>query len=225
MGGSEMFKWMHSRRVAASGGDAPARMDRRDMLRLGGMAAAGTAGVAVVSVTGAAAADAAAGAKVVLGASNDAEMSVTALSSATTAEALRVSNVANGGAIRADNAPTSNLPVIASTSSSAQPAIQATGVPVDVGGAIAAAGNGPALDVQGVAVFSRSGLVTMPAGQRVVTVNVPGGLTASSGAIALQQGNGALVAAAIPDPATGTLAIWTIGPRTFPSNLAWFVFG
>jgi hypothetical protein len=98
-------------------------------------------------------------------------------------------------------------------------------MPVDAGGAVAAAGNGPALSVQGIAAFSRSGIVTMPAGQRVVTVNVPGGLTASSGAIALQQDGGALVAAAIPDLATGTLAIWTIGPRTFPSNLAWFVFG
>jgi len=65
----------------------------------------------------------------------------------------------------------------------------------------------------------------MPAGQRVVTVDVPGGLTASSGAIALQQDGGSLVGAATPDPATGTLAIWTLGPRTFPTKLAWFVFG
>jgi hypothetical protein len=174
-----VFKWMRSRRTATSDGDEPTGMDRRDMLRLGGMAALGTAGAAVVSVAGATSADAAAGAKMVLGAPNDAGTSATTLSSATTAETLRVSNVANGGA----------------------------------------------LSVEGVAAFSRSGIATVPAGQRVVTVNVPGGLSESSGAIALLQGNGALVGAAIPDPATGTLAIWTIGPRAFPSKVAWFVFG
>jgi hypothetical protein len=101
-----MFKWMRSRRPATGDGDEAAGLDRRKLLRLGGMAAVGTAGAAVVSVAGAPAADAAAGAKVVLGASNDAGTSVTTLRSATTAEALRVSNVADGGAIRADSTPT-----------------------------------------------------------------------------------------------------------------------
>jgi hypothetical protein len=219
-----MFGWISSRGGVRRKGGPTSGIDRREVLRIGGMAAAGTAGAAVVAVAGATAADAAAGAKMVLGAANDAGSSVTTLSSATAEETLRVSNVANGGAIRVDSAPTATVPVIASTSSSAQPAMQATGVPVGVGGAVAAAGNGPALSVQGVAAFSRSGIATVPAGQRVVTVNVPGGLTASSGAIALQQGSGALVGAAIPDPATGTLAIWTIGPRPFPSNVAWLVF-
>jgi len=189
------------------------------------MAAVGTAGVAAVSVVGATSANAAAGAKVVLGAPNDAGASATTLSSGTTAETLRVANADSGGALRTENTSTGSVPVIASTSSSRQAAIEATGMPVEAGGTVAAAGNGPALSVQGVAAFSRSGIATVPAGQRVVTVNVPGGLSASSGAIALQQGNGALVGAAVPDPATGTLAIWTIGPRTFPSNVAWFVFG
>ena len=220
-----MFKWMRSRRPATTDGDEAAGLDRRKLLRLGGMAAVGTAGAAVVSVAGTPAADAAAGAKVVLGASNDAGTSVTTLRSATTAEALRVSNVASGGAIRADSTPTATVPVIASTSSSAQPAIQATGMPVAVGGAVAGAGNGPALSVQGVAAFSRSGIATVPANQRSVTVNVPGGLTESSGAIALLQGDGALVGAAVPDPATGTLEIFLIGVRPFPAKVAWFVFG
>ena len=125
----------------------------------------------------------------VLGASNDAGTSVTTLRSATTAEALRVSNVADGGAIRADSTPTAKVPVIASTSSSAQPAIQATGMPARL-----AARSPPrqraALSVQGVATFSRSGIATVPANQRSVTVDVPGGLTESSGAIALLQAMG-----------------------------------
>jgi hypothetical protein len=63
------------------------------------------------------------------------------------------------------------------------------------------------------------------ANQRSVTVDVPGGLTESSGAIALLQGDGALVGAAVPDPATGTLEIFLIGVRPFPAKVVWFVFG
>jgi len=224
-----MFKWMRSRRRATSDGDDPTGLDRRALLRLGGMAAVGTAGAAVASVAGATAADAAAGAKVVLGARNDAGTSATTLSSATPAETLRVANVANGGAIRADSTATATLPVIASTSSSAQPAIEATGMPVAVGGAVAAAGNGSALSVQGVAAFSRSGFATVPVGQRFVTVNVPGGLTSSSLAFAINHGpTGYIVARVITDPARGTIDIHTAGVNdgfNGPANVAWFVFG
>jgi hypothetical protein len=200
-------------------------MDRRHMLRLGGMAVLGTAGAAVATAAGATPADAA-GSKVILGAPNDAGASVTALSSATTEETLQVSNVANGGAIRADSTPTATLPVITSTSSSAHPAVEATGMPVEAQGGVAVAGNGPALSVQGVAAFSRSGFATVPIGQRFVTVNVPGGLTSSSLGFAINRGlTGFIVSRVITDPARGTLDIHTAGVNTSTANVAWFVFG
>ena len=196
------------------------------MLRFGGLAAVGTAGAALVSVAGSAPADAAAGSKVVLGGPNDAGTSVTRVSSASTAETLRIANVADGGAIRADGTPTAAVPVIASTSSSEQPAIEATGMPVAAGGAVAAEGNGPALAVQGIAAFSRNGLFIVPANTDVATFNVPGGLTASSGAVAMTADpNGYLVARAIPDPTTGTLTLHMGGRKPVPTKVAWFVFG
>ena len=60
-----MFRWMHARRAANSEGTKPATMDRREALRIGGMAAVGAAGAAVVVVAAETPADAAAGSKVV----------------------------------------------------------------------------------------------------------------------------------------------------------------
>ena len=100
-----MFRWMHARRAANGEGTKPARIDRREALRIGGMAAVGAAGAAVVAVAAETPADAAAGSKVVLGASNDAGTSVTTLSSATTAETLRVANIANGPRSSASERP------------------------------------------------------------------------------------------------------------------------
>jgi len=160
------------------------------MLRFGGMAAVGTAGAAVVSIAGTAPAEAAAGAKVVLGGTNDAGTSVTTLTSASTTETLRVVNAADGGAIRAEST-----------------------------------GNGAALSVQGVAAFSRSGLFTVPANTDIATFDVPGGLTESSGAVAMTADpNGYLVARAIPDPATGKLTLHMGGRKPVPTKVAWFVF-
>jgi hypothetical protein len=83
-----------------------------------------------------------------------------------------------------------------------------------VGATPADAAKGPVL---------RSGLATVPIGVRSVTVNVSG-LTGTSGAIAMTQGDGALTGSCVVDPAAGTLTIWLIGVRDFPVNVAWLVF-
>jgi len=84
----------------------------------------------------------------------------------------------------------------------------------------------PALSVQGVATFRRSGLFIVPLHMEVAIFDVPGGLTASSGAVAMTADrNGYLVARAIPDPATGTLTLHMGGSKPVPTKVAWFVFG
>jgi hypothetical protein len=70
-------------------------------------------------------------------------------------------------------------------------------------------GGGTALQVSGPSVFSRSGTVSIAAGQSKATVTPPGGLTASSVVLALLQnvpGN-ILVKAAIPNVGAGTFDV------------------
>ncbi len=119
----------------------------------------------------------------------------------------------------------SSNPALDVANTSVGPALAATGHPIAEGGAVAAPGNGPALSVQGVAIFTRSGLATVPTGVRSVIINVPGGLSAFSGGFAMTQGPGPITGAVALDPATGTLTIFLIGVTSFPTNVAWFVFG
>jgi hypothetical protein len=130
----------------------PRLIDRRRLLGLGGIAAAS----AVAGVAGAPSAGAAAGDAMIVGSPNDGGAVTTALTSAASGGALGVS------------------------STSAGPAVRATGRPVPAGGRVAAAGHGPALTVDGVASFSRSGRFAFPIGQSTATVDVPGGVTQKS---------------------------------------------
>jgi hypothetical protein len=118
-------------------------------------------------------------------------------------------------------------PTILSTSSSVQPAVRATGKAIAAGGAIAAAGNAAALDVRGVASFTRSNIVTVAANATSVVVNVPGGLTAASHVLATLQTNLGTIAvrAAVPNPANGKVTIYLTGAAPSGTKVAWFVFG
>jgi hypothetical protein len=102
--------------------------------------------------------------------------------------------------------------------------------------AVSNTGTGPALAVQGVATFVRSGTVPIFEPSTSVTVPVPGGLKTSSGALAMVQNP--------PTPAKGgfeggfckvnsvhlnrddsTVTIYLNGSPIYAVKVAWFVFG
>lgn len=183
---------------------------RRKVLRLGGLAAASTAGAAVAGVGSASSAAAAPGENMVLGVPNDSGNAQTRLTS------------------------TSGTGVLGVVSGAAGPAVQATGQTVPAGGAVSAAGNGPALSVQGVATFTRSGTVGMIAVSSI-DVSVPGGMTKTSKAFAVVQSipqpsvNGTfeqpMVIAVHPTPETGKLTIYLDRRPDYAVKVAWFVIG
>jgi hypothetical protein len=85
-------------------------------------------------------------------------------------------------------------------------------------------GSGPALEVQGPATFSRSGLATIEAKKTSVTVSFPG-VTATSMVLATLQtvAKGIGVAAAVPDADSFTIKL-TKAPK-IEVVVAWFVLG
>jgi hypothetical protein len=258
---------------------------RRRVLRLGGLAAAGAAGAALVSVVDAAPSGAATGGPLLLGNSNDAGGDNTQLTSAgvfsfavtntgaatavqgSSPTGLGVRAASNSGtglaassgtgvavtattetptgvnaaivaqsggkgqAVLAVNTAAATTPTVQSLSLSAQPALQATGKTVPVSAAVPVAGNAAALNVKGVAAFTRSGTAVISATFLSVVVNVPGGLTATSHVLATMQTHLASgtprVLAAVPNPANGKITIFLDAP--VPSmqtvKIAWFVFG
>jgi hypothetical protein len=124
--------------------------------------------------------------------------------------------------------------VLSVTNTSSGTAVGAVGRPIVAGGSIAAPGNGPALEVQGVATFSRSGVIEFTTqGASVVEVAVPGGLKESSHVLALAQNLTTTsgqeiqhVVAAEPNVATGKVNIYLRGNNPGVSvKIAWFVFG
>ena len=143
--------------------------------------------------------------------------------------AAQIASGGRGSAVVATNTANATLPTVKSISASAQPAVQATGKVVPLGGAVAAAGNDAALSVQGVATFTRSNVATVPATAAVVVVNVPGGLGATSHVLATMQTTTASnigVKSATPDPATGKITITlTAAAPAGGITVAWFVFG
>jgi hypothetical protein len=85
-------------------------------------------------------------------------------------------------------------------------------------------GSGPALEVQGPATFSRSGLATISAKNRTVTVSFPG-VTATSMVLATLQtmSKGIAVAAAVPGTDSFTIKLTKVPKRDVV--VAWFVLG
>lgn len=94
-------------------------------------------------------------------------------------------------------------------------------------GVYAAAGaTGTALQVSGVARFSRSGKLTIPAGETSVTkVGVPLGSDSLVLAVLQQDRPGVWVRAVVPDPAADQFTIRLNSPVIAATGVAWFVIG
>jgi hypothetical protein len=125
--------------------------------------------------------------------------------------------------------------VQATSGAAAQPAVRATGKVV-AAAAGTAAGHAAALVVQGRAAFTRSGVLTIPAGAtNALTPLVAGGLAASAHVLATVQENKGTVTvrAAVPitavGPNQGKIQIFLTGavPAAPAGGLkvAWLVFG
>ena len=142
--------------------------------------------------------------------------------------ALRVISGGRGSAVFASTTANANSPAVQSTSGSASPAVRATGKTVPVSAAVPIQGNAAALTVQGVATFTRSGVITLGApATNLATVAVAGGLTATSHVLATVQTNSGTIAvrAAVPNTATGKIDIYLTGNAPAGTKVAWFVFG
>ena len=96
------------------------------------------------------------------------------------------------------------------------------GIAHDNIGVSAISNNGTALAVDGVAVFTRSGRVTVPAGSKRVTVSVELG-TGSMVLATVQEKGRPGVAAAVPNAAADTFTIFLTRRTTNPAVVAWFV--
>jgi hypothetical protein len=96
-------------------------------------------------------------------------------------------------------------------------------------GVLAQSSNGVALSVEGLAFFSRSGVVGITYPDKSATVSVPGGVQPTSLAFATVQDNtGVYVKCAVPDESTGTVRIilskapgTSTAPKT--ATVGWFV--
>jgi hypothetical protein len=141
--------------------------------------------------------------------------------------ALEAISLGAGGAINVLTTAKSTRPAVLVTAGSRHPAILTTGNPVLPGRGVPVAGNGPALAVEGVASFTRSGAVTLGGRAASVVVSVPGGLTSSSHVLAMMQTNTGAIAvrAAVPNTATGKVTIFLTAPAPKGTKIAWFVFG
>jgi hypothetical protein len=141
--------------------------------------------------------------------------------------ALQVDSGGKGAAILAKTNSLGTVPTVQATSANVHPALKGIGQTVPVTAAVPIAGNGPALSVQGVASFTRSGLATLAAAATSILVSVPGGLTATSHVLATLQTNTGNVAvrAAVPNVANGKVTIFFTGSVPVGTKVAWFVFG
>jgi len=90
-----------------------------------------------------------------------------------------------------------------------------------------AAGGRTALQVQGVARFSRSGRAAFAAGQASKAVTVPGGLTGTSFALAVLNTNrsGIFVRAVVPNASTEKITIYLNKAVPGTTQCAWMVLG
>jgi hypothetical protein len=154
-------------------------------------------------------------------------LSVTTSNAASAADAVTVTQQGTGAGVNVSTTANAAAPAVQATSGSAQSAIEAIGEAVPEGGAVAAAGNGAALSVQGIAGFTRSGAVTLAAPAASVKVPVPGGLAAQSNVLALLQTDTGTIAvrAAVPHLATGKVTIYFNAAAPAGTKVAWFVLG
>jgi hypothetical protein len=141
--------------------------------------------------------------------------------------AVKAQSNGKGQAVLAANTVAATAPTVQSSSLSTAFALQTTGKAVPAGGAVTAAGNGNALNVVGVAKFSRSGVAQMTTAGSSLLITVPGGLSLTSGIVAtLQLNSGTLaVRAVVPNASNGTATIYFTGAVPVGAKIAWFVIG
>jgi len=128
--------------------------------------------------------------------------------------------------------PSNTNPAVAGLSNGNGPGVRAQGRPIS-GGTGVGGGRGAALEVRGRATFSRSAVLTVPAGaSSAFTALVPGGLLATSQVLAtVQEDKGAIgVRAAVPitaaGPNQGTIQVFLTGAAPAGGvKVAWFVLG
>lgn len=133
--------------------------------------------------------------------------------------ALQAQTVGTGSAVEASIDNTSNTaPVISATTNGSGPAVKASNA------------GGPALTVDGVANFSRSGVATVPgtathAVQSVTVTDVS--LTSTSMILATPQGivDGVAVEGVVPDLSGSSFVIYLTKAVKVSLALAWFVVG
>jgi len=93
---------------------------------------------------------------------------------------------------------------------------------------VRASSPGTALQVNGAAQFTRSGVATLSAAATSVVVTVLGGLKATSHVLATLQTDGAVglaVRAAVPNTSTGKVTIYFTESAPAGTKVGWFVFG
>jgi hypothetical protein len=96
------------------------------------------------------------------------------------------------------------------------------------GGRFVAPSGGKALGVVGRAIFSRSGVATVPAGRNYVDVTVGGGLPSGSSILATIQGvrTSTAVSSVRPNyPSAGKARIYLTKSVTASTKVAWFALG
>jgi hypothetical protein len=197
-----------------------AQINRREMLRKGGIAAAGATSAALVGLDASPAR--AATNDVVMGRLNDAREESTALvSSVHNSESLRLLNGRAGGALRCSNTYLAVRPAVTAESfASGQPAVQALG----------RNRYGAALDVRGRAAFSRAGTAVIPPGEQSVLVGVPGFLLSNTFVLATVQTSYdediTVKSAGVVSTQFGTTRITLTAPNTTGADIvvAYWVF-
>ena len=142
--------------------------------------------------------------------------------------AIQVQSNGKGAAVLATTTAAATNPAVRATSNSTNPAINAVGKLVLANGSsVLVAGNGPALKVNGVSTFTRSGVVHVSGTS--VTVDVAGGLTSTSHVLATMQTTTAAavsVKSASPSSSTGKITITlTAAAPAGGVDVAWLVFG
>jgi hypothetical protein len=121
--------------------------------------------------------------------------------------------------------------LVASSQNGAQSAVRAFGKTVPASASVPVAGNAKALEVLGIASFTRSGVINIPAGAAATIVNVPGGLSATSHVLATVQNDLGVgtpaIRSAVLNPATAKVGINLTAavPAAKTLVVAWFVFG
>jgi hypothetical protein len=209
------------------------RTNRREMLA---RAAAVAAGAAAATLVGAAPAQAADGDSLTLGdgASNASSTKTLWTGSGTIwmlelngSEGIRstMSGVSAGTAFQGETNASGIGAIVANNDSASGYGVFGQADGADAVGVWARSEAGTALHVQGAATFDRSGVATIGAAKRSVTISVPVSAGTMAFATLQQVRTGVWVEAAVPRPKSDTVTITLNKAVTKKTKVAWFVLG